>query len=56
MACMTACVAPAFAMLPQVESAVLAQIATKLPLPGHAVLLGSTPPPDPYPPRPTYIG
>jgi hypothetical protein len=52
---MPACVASAFAMLPQVESAAMAQIAVKLPLPGNALLLGSTPPPDPYPPRPTDI-
>jgi hypothetical protein len=56
MNCAPACVAPTFAMLPQIEPTRLAQTATKLPLPGSTLLLGSTSPPDPYPPRPTDIG
>jgi hypothetical protein len=53
---MPACTASAFATLPQAEPAAMAQIAVKLPLPPTALLLGSTPPPDPYPPRPIVIG
>lgn len=53
---MPACIASAFAMLPEVAPVAMARIAIKLPLPRSALLFGSAHPPDPYPPRPIVIG
>lgn len=56
MVCTVACVTPVTAAVPQIGPAVDISVPAKRVLPKAALLLGTTLPPDPYPPRSNDIG
>jgi hypothetical protein len=56
MMCAAICAASAFATLPEVAPIGVAKIMTAMALPEDEFLIGSRSPPDPYPPRSSYIG
>jgi hypothetical protein len=56
MVCTVACVTPVTAAIPQIGPAVDISVPAKRVLSKAALLLGTTLPPDPYPPRSNDIG
>jgi|UPI00068B63E4 hypothetical protein len=55
-ACLTTCVTPAAIAIPAANGCAVPSTVAKHPLPKAALLVGSTLPPDPYPPRTIDIG